>query len=83
MTFNFSIFSVLRSWILLRPFLDITACLFGAGMLESMLEPHMSKSGASPGDVEVTFLLYGSAYLFGNFGIGWVRLLFIAAHKAF
>ena len=46
-----------KSLTLLLPFVDLFAALCGNGMLESMLEPHLSSAGASTIDVGVSFLV--------------------------
>ena len=64
--------TIISSFGLLLPFLDLFAALCGNGMLESMLEPHLRSVDASTMDVGVTFLLFGFAYMFGNMIFGTV-----------
>lgn len=61
---------IVSSMSLFLPFLDLFAALCGNGMLESMLEPHLTKSGASAIDVGISFLAFGCCYMLGNLLFG-------------
>ena len=63
---------IISSMSLFLPFLDLFAALCGNGMLESMLEPHLTKSGASAIDVGISFLAFGCCYMLGNLLFGGV-----------
>ena len=63
---------IVSSMSLFLPFLDLFAALCGNGMLESMLEPHLTKSGASAIDVGISFLAFGCCYMLGNLLFGGV-----------
>ena len=52
--------------------IDNSATLFGIGMIDSMLEPHLKSFGATVTEVGVVFLVLAGAYLFGALFAGMV-----------
>ena len=50
---------------------DIFSAECGIGMLESMLGPHMTKTGASTLEIGMSFLALGCCHCIGNILVGW------------
>lgn len=67
---------IFSSFSLLLPFVDLFAALCGNGMLEAMLEPYLTKFGASTIDIGVSFLVFGCCYMLGNVLFGGVSIFF-------
>ena len=71
-------FFILQSPSILPPYLDNFFCFCGNGMIESMLEPHLTrKADADQTDVGVTFLILGAVYIFSSLIGGLVSSLVI------
>ena len=57
---------ILTNISLLLTFFDLFLAMFGNGMLESMLEPHLKAYGAGTSGVGMTFTIFGICYVLGN-----------------
>ena len=60
---NLTLTDIAKSPALFLPFLDLLVCFFGNGMIESMLEPHLSEAGADSTQVGWTFLIFGAVFM--------------------
>ncbi len=54
---------IAKSPTIFLPYLDLCVCLFGYGLISSMLTPHLEKAGANSDQIGLTFLVYGAIFM--------------------